>query len=115
MYIFGGYTMRGNVNTMYRMSLLPLLSSGADGDEGQEECLMVEKVDPVNADEAPIASDKNVSWSHAGRFYVFGGYGNEPERGTSRIMQTNCIFLPDQGSQWVSPSSSIETIVHLIL
>lgn len=96
--------MFGNVNTTYRINLLPLLSSAVAIDSSENRVLIVEKLDPVNGDEAPIASDKNVSWAHDGRFYVFGGYGNEPERGDHyrRVVQSSCQFLPDPSAPWVS-------------
>ena len=105
MFIFGGYTMTGNVNTIYRIDLSPLTSSDAHGDADAEKTVTVEKVRPVNAEEAAIPSDKNVSWSHEGKFFVFGGYGYEPERGDRyrRLMPRDSLFLPDPGSQWVSP------------
>lgn len=101
MYLFGGYTMSGNVSTVYRIDLTPLCAgeSAAGG-----RTLSIERLDPSNPDEAPIPSDKNVSWTHDGKFYVFGGYGYEPEwshrhRG---VMPRDCLFLPDPGSLWVS-------------
>lgn len=103
MYIFGGYTMTGNVNAIYRIDLSPLTSS--DTHDDRERTVTVEKIRPANAEDSPIPSDKNVSWSHEGKFFVFGGYGYEPERGDRyrRLMPRDSLFLPDPGSHYVSP------------
>jgi hypothetical protein len=102
MYIFGGYTMQ-NVNTIYRIDLTPLSASNLLWDQDEDKIVTVEKINPVNADDAPLPSDKNVSWSFDGKFFVFGGYGNEPERSDRhrRFMPQEWLFLPDPGSHQV--------------
>lgn len=64
MYVFGGHStaLDNWLNSLYCLDLNTFvwqdLGSQARGDPTQ-----------------PIRSDKSVSWSHHGRFYVFGGYG----------------------------------------
>lgn len=114
MYIFGGYTMTGNVNTIYRINL-SLIACEMDSDSRSENRVTIEKIRPANAEDAPIPSDKNVSWSHEGKFFVFGGYGYEPERSDRyrHLMPRDSLFLPDPGSNWVSPVNHTFPVLKL--
>ena len=105
MYLFGGYTVRGNVNTVYRIDLSPL--KRASSYLTADRSVSIERMEPVNGQDAPIASDKNVCWAHDGKLFVFGGYGYEPERGDRlrQLMPPDCLFLADAGSNWVCVSS----------
>lgn len=107
MYIFGGYTTSGNVNTLYRIDLSPLFASRISKDVSgycDSQVVSIEKLTPDNVSEGPYQCDKCVSWTHDSKLYVFGGYGYEPQTPERypRVTPYQSYFLPDLHSQVVS-------------
>lgn len=96
MFIFGGYTETGNVNTMYRVNLNPLRYLRDEQNDGEVlPQITFEQVCVSNPDVSPMACDKSVSWSYDGRLYIFGGYGYEPSSKLIRELPNNVKFYLD--------------------
>ena len=101
MYIYGGYTDDGNTSNLYRVNLAPLSYNLDCSMKKALPQITFEKLKQENTDLSPIACDKNVSWTHGGRVYIFGGYGLEPSFSRRHFMPSDFIFLRDQASHWV--------------
>lgn len=102
MFIFGGYTERGNVNTLYRVNLRPLKNSNVQLDSRSCKVspqITFEQVRVTNPDIAPMACDKSTSWAYEGKLYIFGGYGYEPSVKLVRQLPRDVKFLLDFASE----------------
>lgn len=97
LYMFGGYSEDGNLNTLYRLNLFNL---------------KWHHLKPSGI--KPLPCDKTVSWQHNGKFYLFSGYGP-----AARIWneEVKFEFIADSHSQWVSLAlfSNLKLTLTLIL
>nr|XP_027201931.1 kelch domain-containing protein 2-like [Dermatophagoides pteronyssinus] len=85
LYMFGGFSEEGNLNTLHRLNLCTL---------------KWQRIRPDVSDLCsfePLPCDKNVCWEYDDKFYLFGGYGPVP-----RIWNENYQFqfIFDQSSHW---------------
>ncbi|KPM07121.1 kelch domain-containing protein [Sarcoptes scabiei] len=80
LYLFGGFSEEGNLNTLNRLNLSTLKWS---------------RLRPNGRE--PLPCDKNIGWEFDGNFYLFGGYGPVP-RIWSEDFPFQFIF--DNSSHW---------------
>lgn len=83
LYLFGGYSDEGNLNTLHRLNLKTL-----------KWC----QLQPTGRQ--PIACDKSACWEFDGKFYLFGGYGRAPNP-RDWLPNTHLAFTYDNVSPWV--------------
>ncbi|XP_075591877.1 kelch domain-containing protein 2 isoform X2 [Dermatophagoides farinae] len=84
LYMFGGFSEEGNLNTLYRLNLCTLkwCRIKPNNDNGRLE---------------PLPCDKNVCWEYDEKFYLFGGYGPVPRVWNEDF---NFQFIFDTSSHW---------------
>lgn len=99
MFIFGGYTERGNVNTLYRVNLSPLRKLIGSKSYRVSPQITFEQVCVRSPDMSPMACDKCTSWAYDGKLYIFGGYGYEPSAKLLRQLPSGVKFLLDFASE----------------
>lgn len=99
MFIFGGYTEKGNVNTLYRVNLSPLRYPKEQLENKVSPQITFERVCVSNPEISPIACDKSVSWTFEGKLYIFGGYGYEASAKLFRELPSGTKFLLDFASE----------------
>ncbi|OTF78681.1 kelch domain-containing protein [Euroglyphus maynei] len=82
LYMFGGFSEEGNLNTLYRLNLCTL---------------KWRRMKPVVGRLEPLPCDKNVCWEYDEKFFLFGGYGPVP-----RVWNEDFTFqfLFDTSSHW---------------
>lgn len=96
MYVFGGHSLpKTNLDSLYWLNSLYCLDleTFVWRDLGSQA-----KGEPTK----PIRSDKCVSWSHHGRFYVFGGYGWSQVEHLTQLLdkQKDLQLTPDSRWPW---------------
>ena len=94
LYMFGGFSEEGNLNTLHRLNLCTL---------------KWQRIRPDVSDLCsfePLPCDKNVCWEYDDKFYLFGGYGPVP-----RIWNENYQFQFIFDHVFDSYKNSLENLI----
>lgn len=83
LYMFGGYSEEGNLNTLHQLDLHNL------------KWRHLQPAGPL-----PLPSDKSVCWEYQEKLYLFAGYGRGPDPAQWRD-NIGYQFILDTSSQWV--------------
>lgn len=89
MFIFGGRSIVGNnwLNCLYSLDLKTFIWT---------DCGAQAQAQPTQ----PVGSEKSIAWSHNGKLYVFGGYGQSQVEQISQLLDRQCGLQLVADERW---------------